>query len=406
MRFGCVQSLLAPLLLLLALPVGLCGCLASQSEMAAEDDPWRRFSDRLGEASALIHASSTPDDPVTIADGYQILPRLLRLAWEHAYEYADPAHPILFRSTDAYLTNGWQTNDAVYETAIIDGTRTYRLRGRRGTAPLLELTANEGFDGMQGASRMVSSITEEGLEVAADGSIDVLIGPDVEPGKGLRTTPRTNFLFVRQYAHDWSGVEAARLSIEAVDEAGRVGLRPSQAAPDVEAVEEALTTTLDYLVGYLEAYHARATGLLAIARNRMIDFDADGPDEGSTMPAGHRFGVAMFDIGGHEALWVEFEPSEAPYWAFQTGNFWGETPAYRELAATTLNDRAVVREPDGSVRIVVIQGRCPATLRNCLTTVGRKVGSLIYRQSRQLADFPSFRTRVVDRASIETHSTR
>jgi hypothetical protein len=124
------------------------------------------------------------------------------------------------------------------------------------------------------------------------------------------------------------------------------------------------------------------------------------------MPAGHRFGVAMFDIGEHEALWVEFEPRAAPYWAFQTGNFWGETPAYRELAATTLNDRAAVREPDGSVRIVVIQGRCPPTLRNCLTTVGRKVGSLVYRQSRQLVDFPSFRTRVVDRASIETPSPR
>ncbi len=343
---------------------------------------------------------------MTIADGYQILPRLLRLAWEHAYEYADPDHPILFRSTDAYLTNGWQTNDALYESAIIDGTRTYRLRGRRGTAPLLELTANEGFDGMQGASRMVSSITEQGLVVAADGSIDVLIGPDVEPGAGLRTTPRTNFVFLRQYAHDWSGVEAATLSIEAVEGVGRDGLRRSQAAPDVEAIDLALTTTLDYLVGYLEAYHARSTGLLSIARNRMIDFDAEGPDAGSTMPAGHRFGVAMFDIGEDEALVVEFEPRVAPYWAFQTGNFWGETPAYRELAETTLNDRAVVRESDGSVRIVVIQGRCPDTLPNCLTTVGRKVGSLVYRQSRQLADFPSFRTRVVERAAIEAPSPR
>ena len=87
--------------------IGCFGCAASPHAVEPEADPWRRFTRQLADASALIHAPGTPDDPVTTADGYQVLPRLLRLAWEHADEYADPEAPILFKSTDAYLTNGW-----------------------------------------------------------------------------------------------------------------------------------------------------------------------------------------------------------------------------------------------------------------------------------------------------------
>lgn len=376
------------------------GCAASPHGVEPEADPWRRFTRQLADASTLIHAPGTPDDPVTTADGYQVLPRLLRLAWEHAHEYADPEAPILFKSTDAYLTNGWQTNDALYYSAIIDGTQTYRLTGRRGSAPLIELTANEGFDGMQGASVMVGSLTEETLKVDAAGHVDLIIGPNVEPGEGLRTTPATNFIFLRQYAHDWEGTEQASLRIERVGGEGG-HLRRSQRAPTTAEIERSLTMTFDYMIGYLESYQARAAGLLKIARNKLIDFNADGPNEGSTMPAGHRFGVAMFDIDAHEALVVEFQPKEAPYWAFQTGNFWGETPAYQQDDSTCLNDRGIAREPDGSVRLLVIQGACPPGVINCLSTLGRQVGSLIYRQARQLEDFPVFRTRVSERASLD-----
>lgn len=378
------------------------GCSASSPAISPEADPWQHFAERLAEASTLIKAPGTPGDPVTRADGYQVLPRVLRLAWEYAHEYADPERPILFKSTEAYMTNGWQTNDAVYYSAIIDGSQTYRLIGRLGDAPFIELTANEGFDGMQGESVMVASLMEDAFEVDEAGYVDILIGPNVGPRKSLRTTPATNFIFLRQYAHAWEGLKEASLRIERVGGDG-LHLRRSQRAPTAPEIQHSLEVTFDYMFRYLKSYHARATGLLKIARNKVIDFNADGPDSGSTMPAGHRFGVAMYDINAQEALVVEFEPEMAPYWAFQTGNFWGETPAYRENFSTSLNDRQVARESDGSVRLFVIQGACPADLANCLSTVGRRVGSLIYRQARQVESFPVFRSRVAKIADLDTH---
>ena len=388
-------GLIAVLLSILCL-----GCTANPRVGNLDGDPWQQFAWRLADASALVRAPDTPDDPVTIADGYQVLPRVLRLAWEYAHEYADPERPILFKSTDAYMNNGWQTNDAIYYSAIIDGSQTYRLTGSRGTAPFIELTANEGFDGMQGASVMVGSLMEDTLEVDAEGYVDVLIGPNILPHEGLRTTPSTNFIFLRQYAHAWEGTEEAVLRIERVGGNG-LHLRSSQRAPTTDEIAHSLGVTLEYMLGYLQAYHTRATGLLKIARNKMIDFNTEGPDPGSTMPAGHRFGVAMYEIEAHEMLVVEFEPKEAPYWAFQTGNFWGETPAYREDYSTSLNDRDIAHEIDGSVRLFVIQGACPAEVANCLSTVGRTVGSLIYRQARQVENFPVFHSRVAERATLD-----
>lgn len=72
---------------------------------------------------------------------------------------------------------------------------------------------------------MVSSIAEDTVAVAEDGRIDVLIGPDVAPGEGPRTTPKTNFIFLRQYSHDSTQSEEAALQIARFSEPGTTALR-------------------------------------------------------------------------------------------------------------------------------------------------------------------------------------
>jgi hypothetical protein len=367
------------------LPFSLCW---GSSVANSEPDPWALLTDSLKPASALIHHPDTPRDPVTIADGYRALPRLLRMAWEYGYEYADPAYPVLFKATENYLSDGWKTSDAQYHSAIIDGSRNYRISGLRGGAPLLEITANEGFDGMHKESKMVNSVTEETLQINGDGTFSLAIGPDRQSGNWLATTPDTNFILVRQYSHDWQKTEAATLRIEPLDSPGYPVV---DRAPTVAEIEAGYQRTAQYLVEYITQYHARAVGLLKHFRNQVRIFPHNDP-QGSTMPAGHHFALAMFDLNDGESLLLEFVPEEAPYWGIQLGNFWGDTLAYGQ-SGSHLNNKTVQLEPDGSVRVVV--GNNPPASGNWLDTRGRKVGNLLYRQARKLERMPSFTTTVV-----------
>jgi hypothetical protein len=400
------------MLSLFTLSIGAPAWCAPASVAAGETrpatvDPWMDFAEHIKAAAAIIDAPGTPHDPVTVADGYQSLPRLMRLAWEYAYEYADTRRPVLFKSSENYLTNGWQTTDAIYYSAVIDGRKKYRISGKRGTAPLLEFTANEGFDGMQGYSTMVASVTEETLKVDDQGNFTLLTGPDPQPGNWLKTTPKTNFIFVRQYTHDWALSREAELHIELLEDGApaqpvegprlATGHRYASGVPDIARVADGYRTAAAYMLDYLKVYQHRAVTLLQAYHNELRAFPHNDP-QSSTMPNGHRFGVMMFDLAADEALVIEFKPQEAPYWGLQLGNFWGETLAYDGSAPTHLNNRTVQPEADGSIRVVISSGGTrPAGARNWLSTIGRPVGSLVYRQSRQFEKLPDFHTQLIKR---------
>lgn len=63
-------------------------------------DPWVAYTKELAKAAEFIHRDETEKDPLTIAEGYRFFARLLRLSWEHTYEYADPSDPKLFKAND------------------------------------------------------------------------------------------------------------------------------------------------------------------------------------------------------------------------------------------------------------------------------------------------------------------
>lgn len=372
----------------------------SSKSQSSVSEPWIAFAEEIKAARDILDAPGTPKDPVTIADAYQWFPRLMRLAWEYAHEYADVRHPALFKSTESYLTNGWQTIDAIYYSAIIDGSKTYRITGTRGTAPLIEFTANERFDAMQGRSDMAGSVTEQTLKVNSEGTFTLMVSPTPQPGNWLKTTPKTNFIFLRQYSHDWSKAQEAKLRIELVD-GGEIrsdyqplatGPRYRTDAPTLAGISASYRTWGKYALSYLRVYHERAVGLLRTHRN---DLRAFPHEEGSSMPAGHRLAVGMFDLAEDEVLMIEFSPQEAPYWGLQLGNFWGETLAYDGTARTHLNNQTAQVDTDGRVRIAITRGAQPQGVSNWLSTLGRPVGNLVYRQSRKFDTMPEFHVRVL-----------
>ncbi len=351
------------------------------------DALWDEFCERLKRAGRVLGRASTPRDPLTRAEGYRHLVRLVRVAFEAVHEYGDPRHPCVYRSVGATTSGEGETSDARYHQAFIDGSETYRLTGTRGTAPLIELTAYEGKIGLEATSRQVGALTERDLEVASDGSFEVGLGPEPGLGSWIRTTPATTLLFIRQYAHDWSRTQSASFAIRR--EPAPAGRRPPASLDEVRRALERSAAFVDAAAHFWAGVVDRRA---AAEPNLLHEIPIVGGAGQPTMPVGHRFAAGWFRIEPDQALVVEFSAPEVPYWGLDLTNYWFEPLSYDDHRSHR-NDRTATRAADGSVRLVIAQA--DPGVPNWLDTLGHREGTMLFRWSRTAEPLPRFATRVV-----------
>ena len=372
----CYKGLRKPLAVLaLILPV---------TATAEPADPWQTFVRELTRAGEVMSREETPKDPITQAEGYRYLSRLIRRGLETGLEFDDPAHPHLFRANTRSMLTGGTTADAIYVHGFIDGSRTYKIRGDRGTAPLMEFTVYSGMLGLHPNSKKLGALTEEALAVEADGSYEVVLSPKPHPGNWIRTDPDVRYVFIRQYTHDWSATRPATHRIEVVGE-------ESLPAPlRVAEVRDGLQTAAKYVRNGALVWARIVDRARKLPANMLVAI----PEEGdTTMPAGHKFASGHFELAADEALVMEFEPPEAPYWGVQLTNYWFEPVDYGGTGAH-VNNRSARFKADGSVRLVIAHAARLAD-PNWLSTGGRTVGTMQFRLSRSSAPVPAISTRVV-----------
>lgn len=347
-------------------------------------DPWQTFMQELARAGEVIAREETPKDPITQAEGYRYLSRLIRRGLETGLEFDDPAHPHLFRANTRSMLTGGTTADAIYVHGFIDGSRTYKIRGDRGTAPLMEFTVYSGMLGLHPDSRKLGALTEESLAVEADGSYEVVLSPNPHPGNWIRTGPEVRYVFVRQYTHDWSASRPATHRIEVV------GQESPSAPLRVAEVREGLQTAAKYVRNGALVWARIVDRARKLPENMLVSI----PEEGdTTMPAGHKFASGHFELAADEALVMEFAAPDAPYWGVQLTNYWFEPIDYGGTGSHA-NNRSARFEADASVRLVVAHAARPDD-PNWLSTGGRSVGTMQFRLSRSVAPVPAISTRVV-----------
>ncbi len=352
---------------------------------------WDDFCDELKRAGAFVERPTTPAHELDRAEGYRYLTRLLRVGLDLTLEFADPGAPELVPAQAKHFGDGGNTADCVYLHAVVDGRRRYRLRGRRGAAPLMEIGLYEGKIGLDPTSRRIDALREDQLVVDEHECIDVGIGGGSGTANTLHSEPAANYVFIRQYAHDWAEVEPASLTLEVVG-GGPAGRTPLTLA----ATERGLQRTARF-VG--DAAAAWAAVVDNARRGPANAFNAVPDDMDMTLPSGHRFSFGHFDLADDEALLVEFAPADVPYWGLTINNYWFEVLDYGEHGSH-LNNRIVHYEADGRVRAVV-SSRRPA-VPNWIDTRGHRVGALVFRWSRTDLPQPPIDTRVVPLATLTT----
>ncbi len=356
---------------------------------------WEQFCEQLKQAGQVLNRCDLPADDINLAEGLRHLVRSIRMGFEMSCEYADTDYPQIAPAYTATMMAEGPTSDCRYHHAFINGEDTYVLQGKLGTAPWFEFSVYAGKIGLQDASRLVSSITETELQVEADGCFEILLSPEHQPGNWLRTDSDSSYLFLREYAFDWSETRGSHFDIA---RRGATGRRPP---PDLAEMRIALARTAAFVEKGPRFWGALVDQHAAGAANRFHTITQARGEDSPTMPIGHQFSFGYFKLAPDEALLLEFEPVDIPYWAIQLTNCWFEALSLDDNSAR-INNSTAARDSDGRVRIVIMDGA--GNRPNAIDTLGHCEGTMVFRWSRTVEPVPTIEATVVKRTDLAPES--
>jgi len=327
---------------------------------------WSEFCDLLRDAGQVILAEGNPDDPLSRAEGFRMLTRLLRGALETRLEHGRAVQPALVCTCHETIKIVGENPDNHYLGAALDGRYDYRVWGTRGEAKWISfnLFSAGGFGG--GGPGTGATLHEEQMHVEPDGSFEVIISQREHPGNWLRSEPDTGSLAIRQTFLDKRAQRHADLRIE------RIGAADEPRSP---LTAEELYHSLLYAGFYVKGV-AEIGSQWAVRQsqwpNEFTD-EAQLADTNRFKDPQITWHQAYFDLDDGEALIVEFTPPECDYWMIALHNHWMETLDYVNHQST-LNCDSAELEPDGSARFVIAD-RDPG-VRNWLDTAGHRRGTV------------------------------
>ncbi len=309
---------------------------------------WEEFCESLKAAAQVLTREETPDGELDQAEGVRHLTRALRMGLEAVLEYGDASHPVLFEAKDEGTLSGGVAPDMTYHEAIIDAEHAYRIVGPMSTAPWLEVSTYEGKPGMHDDASLVGSITEEQIVIDDDGMLELFIGGPERDTNWLPVPKASGLVMVRHVAHDWSVHTRPNLRIEVVD--------GDDGAPnaDLGRLRESLAWVSRYVPALPMVWATNAVDpSYAFLANQVVNVDFD-PASDLNIGRDQLHSMGSFDLDADEALELRFVPAECGYWSAFLCNYWFEPYQYGDRGGSShLNDRDVVSEPDGTVRLVV-----------------------------------------------------
>tara|TARA_R110002124_G_scaffold4932_5_gene31039 strand:- start:111 stop:1508 length:1398 start_codon:yes stop_codon:yes gene_type:complete len=419
---------------------------------------WDDLIQALQEARDAIDQPELMPAPATdrnLAEGYRYLMGYMHAAVERVF-HSDPERP-QFRNALSVITRSTIDNpDAIYFYTAIDGRQSYRVRGMpgdarhwRGEDPLavghkaphyviFETTSGvlPGDTGSlmelrPGVKTQTGRLDSSSIELAADGSFEILLAPERPPGYSgnfictLKVTkPReaeqsnepelryANYISGRQLFNDWEHEEAIHFEITQV---GAEGTHAPPYTADAAAAElrefgcivrnqmhfwNAFWTIL------MGTYGEREGSIPGVAfpRNRFNTINAASGATGGGQST-NLYAGGVFELEPDEALVIENRIHLKPqYMGFQIGNLWGESIEYANQIGS-LNGHQMTADADGVFRIVLAHS--DPGVPNWVDTTGHREGFMsprwTYSETPAAEDWPTITARKVPFSEIRQH---
>jgi hypothetical protein len=349
---------------------------------------WAEFCDALKAAGDEVLRPGM-DDPLDIAEGYRMLTRLLRGSLESRLEYGDPRTPALICVCHETIKIVAENPDNLYLGSSIAGRYDYRVWGTRGDARWISFnTFNAGGFGGKGGRGTGSTLHEHQLEIAPDGTFEVILSQREHSGNWLPLEPDSTSLTIRQTFLHKGRDQPAELHIE------RLGV--TEPPPPLDATH--LYASLLGSAAYVRAITSiGASWAERNATHPNVFYDAQEDDTRLFADPQIKWHMAYVELEPENALVVDFTPPACDYWMVALHNHWMETLDYRYHSVTLNNATATVGE-GGRVRVVVAH-RDPG-VPNWLSMAGHGRGVLGVRWVGRDIDDVVPETNVVPVASL------
>lgn len=340
---------------------------STDGDTVAAPRAWRAYCERLAALGDTILGAEFPADPRARAEGYRHLARLSVFALQSELEFSDRAFPMFHRYDDDVVKWGGPNADNQYQRARIDPAGTYRLTGDVTGVRALIVSTHEG-DMQLGQYRVFEERTLSELGVGDDGRLSVTLAAAPHPEPWIPLAPEVDHVLVRQYVSDWERDAVAPLDLERLD--------PPASAPE-PATDAAVAVALERAVTWVEASARFWNDYLRRSRTNGTDNVLSPPRHPPGGAQNIHYGGGWWHLADDEALLVECEPPDAPYWGFQLyADGWFESLDFAHRV-TSLNGHQTHVDDDGRFRIA-ISARDPG-IQNWLDTEGRAAGLVTYR---------------------------
>ena len=304
---------------------------------------WNDFCDQLKEAGEIVFRDNTPAQDIDRAKGLRLLARNVALGLQFNLDNNDPDFPELLHYFDPIRKQGGDNTDALYVGAPINGQHTYRISGQRGTARYFAVTVLEDGNTPWGGA-VVGNLIDSEIQVAEDGSFEIIVGPEQHDGNWIKTTPGSWRLTFRQFFADWENEEPM---VARIDRLGEVEhdpvLTPAQVQQGLHDSAAWVRDSTWYWADMLDKWKVQPNKFLSY---RQLDDNAI-----DATPGGEPL-ICYWQVPQDEVLIVRVTPPPANYWAVEFGNYWWETMDYRYRLCST-NCHHAVLEDNGELILVV-----------------------------------------------------
>src|SRR3954447_23280700 len=220
---------------------------------------WERWTTTLSALSSRLLADDFPTDDRGRAEGLRHLARQADLALQGELEHADARHPRLHRYELPWSQWGAPNPDNVYLRCAIDPAATYLLRGNVAGVHEALFSLVEG-DMQLDENGVFAEVALSDLDVAPDGTFELVIGPGDGSGNHLASDPRARLPLIRGYLYAWSTEPVISFTIEREDTAGEPA--PPPTAEQVAAALDRATRWVERSIHHWAAYAAASRDLL------------------------------------------------------------------------------------------------------------------------------------------------
>lgn len=331
-----------------------------------------------------------PPHPLDVVEGHRLFLRYLSLGLDRYVERTDPAYPAFHQpSRDGVRKFAGDSPGQLYDTAPVSATHEYVVEGNMTDTELIELGLYAGD--LSGENkhprRLVASLTEADLDVAADGSFAVRLDRTGDQRNALLLDDDAVSLTVRRYLRDPQRNRPQGLRIT------RTSTAPGLLPVDAETLASGMTTAIAFARHNVRTWSEWTDRIRATKQNRLGAFEDSGD---LFTPSGHSYLDGYWALGPDEALTIEFVPPVGGYWSNVSMNYWMESFEWRfghRVFATSFDSEP---DRDGVVRLVLAE-RDPAIPGHIwLATLGHREGMMAFRLARYDGPAPTMATAVID----------